>query len=50
MMRRARRSRTRQIIVAPTLMKMAFVRKDGHAPVDAHAIARNTQLETLREW
>jgi len=37
-------------MVQPTPMKMAFVRKDGHAPVDAHARASRMQLETFREW
>ena len=37
MMRRARRSRTRQIMVHPTPMKMALVRKEGQAPVEAQA-------------
>jgi hypothetical protein len=37
-------------MVAPTPMKIALVRKEGHAPVDAHARARRMQLETFREW
>ena len=45
-----RRSRTRQIMCAPTAMKIVFVRNDGHAPVEAHAVASSTHEVTLREW
>ena len=41
---------TRQIMVHPTPMKMAFVRKEGQAPVEAQAMASRMQLETFREW
>jgi len=37
-------------MVNPTPMKMALVRKDGHAPVDAQARARRMQLEAFNVW